>query len=185
MESELAVESCVWGTMSTKNLWDASVGEEMPCEWYAVAVMRRSAIVGHVTQEDIGCLLAISGRPAACSLFLADQRQRYYSIMSACARASSSFATRRKQWRPKGRHEIITALTTLPARWVSVCNHQWTTAITAVWSESLWALRMTVLATNVEENDRAMAADGTTKAIVSPSPRWVSPQLLCGCVTAW
>ena len=25
---------------------------------------------------------------------------------------------------------------------------------------------MTVLATNVEENDRAMAADGTTKAIV-------------------
>ena len=41
-----------------------------------------------------GCLLAISGRPAACLLFLADQRQRYYSIMSACARASSSFATR-------------------------------------------------------------------------------------------
>ena len=46
------------------------------------------------TQEDIGCLLAISGRPAACSLFLADQRQRYYSIMSACARASERFATR-------------------------------------------------------------------------------------------
>ena len=40
------------------------------------------------TQEDIGCLLAISGRPAACSLFLADQGQRYYSIMSACARAT-------------------------------------------------------------------------------------------------
>ena len=73
----------------------------------------------------------------------------------------------------------------MPARWVSVCNRQWTTAITAVWSESLWALRMTVLATNVEENDRAMAADGTSKALVSPSPRWVSPQLLCGCVTAW
>ena len=46
------------------------------------------------TQEDIGCLLAISGRPATCLLFLADQRQRYYSIMSACARASSSFAAR-------------------------------------------------------------------------------------------
>ena len=30
---------------------------------------------------------------------------------------------------------------------------------------------LAVLATNVEENDRAMAADGTTKAIVSPSPR--------------
>ena len=39
------------------------------------------------TQEDVSCLLTISGRSAACSLFLADQRQRYYSIMSACARA--------------------------------------------------------------------------------------------------
>ena len=38
----------------------------------------------------------------------------------------------------------------------------------AVWSESLWGLRKTVLATNVEESDRAMAADGTTKALVSP-----------------
>ena len=72
-------------------LWDASVGEEMPCEWYAVAVMRRSAIVGHVPRK-------IS---AICSLFLADQlparyfwQIRDYSIMSACARASSSFATR-------------------------------------------------------------------------------------------
>ena len=27
------------------------------------------------TQEDIGCLLAISGRSAACLLFLADERQ--------------------------------------------------------------------------------------------------------------
>ena len=68
MESEFAVESCVRGTMSTKNLWDASVGEEMPCEWYAVAVMRRSAIVGHVPRKisavcsPTSCLLAISGR---------------------------------------------------------------------------------------------------------------------------
>ena len=45
------------------------------------------------TQEDISCLLAISGRSAAYSLFLADQRQRYYNIMSSCARASSSVAT--------------------------------------------------------------------------------------------
>ena len=28
---------------------------------YAVAVMRRSTIIGHVPQEDISCLLAISG----------------------------------------------------------------------------------------------------------------------------
>ena len=52
MESEFAVESCVRGTTSTKSL-----GEELPCEWYAVAVMRRHTIV------------AISGRSAACSLF--------------------------------------------------------------------------------------------------------------------
>ena len=30
MESEFAVESCVRGTTSTKNLWDTSVGEELP-----------------------------------------------------------------------------------------------------------------------------------------------------------
>ena len=66
----------------------------MPCEWYAVAAYAKERHRRPCTQEDIGCLLAISGRPAACSLFLADQRQRYYSIMSACARASSSFATR-------------------------------------------------------------------------------------------
>ena len=68
MESEFAVESGVQGTMSTKNLWDASVGEEMPCKWYAVAVMQRSAIVGHVPRLfacyfwPTSCLLAISGR---------------------------------------------------------------------------------------------------------------------------
>ena len=68
MESEFAVESCVRGTMSTKNLWGVSVGEEMPCEWYAVAVMRRRAIVGHVPRK-------IS---AVCSLFLADQLPARY-----------------------------------------------------------------------------------------------------------
>ena len=87
MESEFAVESCVRGTTSTKTSGmrvvrsssDAKERHRRPC-----------------TQEDISCLLAISGRSAACSLFLADQRvrQRYYSIMSACARASSSVTTR-------------------------------------------------------------------------------------------
>ena len=38
-----------------------------------------------------------------------------------------------------------------------------------MWSESLWGLRKTVLATNVEDSDRAMAADGTAKALVSLS----------------
>ena len=58
-----------------QNLWDASVGEELACKKdsgnekdpYAVAVMRRSIIVGQVPRK-------IS---AACSQFLADQRQRY------------------------------------------------------------------------------------------------------------
>ena len=45
------------------------------------------------------------------------------------------------------------------------------TAITAVKSGSLWGLRKAVLATNVEESDRAMASDGTAKALVSPPPR--------------
>ena len=34
-----------------------------------------------------------------------------------------------------------------------------------MWSGSLWGLRKTVLATNVEESDRAMVSDGTTKAL--------------------
>ena len=33
------------------------------------------------------------------------------------------------------------------------------------------AFERAVLATNFEESDRAMAADGTTKALVSPPPR--------------
>ena len=57
-----------------KNLWDAIVGEELPCEWYAVAVMRRSAIVGHVPRK-------IS---AACSLFLADQLVARYFWLISC-----------------------------------------------------------------------------------------------------
>ena len=37
-------------------------------------------------------------------------------------------------------------------------------------------------ATEIEESAWAMAADGMTKALVSPPPRWVSPQLYCGVV---
>ena len=62
MESEFAVLCSRYHVY--KNLWDASVGEELPWEWYAVAVMRRSAIVvGHEARK-------IS---TGCSLFLADQ----------------------------------------------------------------------------------------------------------------
>ena len=41
-------------------------------------------------------------------------------------------------WRPKRRQNII-ALTTLPQRWVSTRKHQYTTAITTMWTESSWA----------------------------------------------
>ena len=58
MESKFAVLCSRYHVY--KNLWDVSVGDELPWEWYAVAVMRRSAIViGH---EPRNCLLAISGR---------------------------------------------------------------------------------------------------------------------------
>ena len=93
MESEFAVENCVRGIYHVyKNLWDASVGEELPCEWYAVAVIGCSEGAPSSAMYPgryqllaryfwpISCLLAISGRSAACSLFLAE---RYYSIMSA------------------------------------------------------------------------------------------------------
>ena len=57
--------------------------------------------------------------------------------------------------------------------------------ITAVWSDSLWGLRKTVLATNFEESDRAIAADGMTKSLVSLPPWWVSAPKLCVWVAAW
>ena len=70
-----------------------------------------------------------------------------------------------QQWRPKVRQELITLLTTSPAQCVLACKHQCTVAVTAVWSETLWGLRKAVLATNVEESDRGMAADDTTKCL--------------------
>ena len=85
--------------------------------------------------------------------------------------AQSSIDMSSQQWRPKVRQELITVLTTSPARRVLACKRRSTIAITAMWSESLWGLHKTVLATNVEESDRAMAADGMTKALVSLPPR--------------
>ena len=42
-----------------------------------------------------------------------------------------------QQWRPKVRQELITVLTTSPARWVSACKRQSTIAITAVCGQNL------------------------------------------------
>ena len=54
---------------------------------HAVAVMRKRTIVGHVPRKISAACSPFFGGSAVCSLFLADQRQRYHSIMSACARA--------------------------------------------------------------------------------------------------
>ena len=67
-EAELCVESCVRGHHVFKRTWTPSVGEELSCKResgnnkdpYAVAVMRRGTVVGHVPRK-------IS---AACFLFL-------------------------------------------------------------------------------------------------------------------
>ena len=69
MESEFAVLCSRYHVY--KNLWDASVGEELPWEWYAVAVMRRSAIVVGREPRKISaaCLLAISGRSLLARYF--------------------------------------------------------------------------------------------------------------------
>ena len=56
---EFVVESCVRGHHVYKKRWDASAGEELPCKKdngnekdpYAVAVMQRSTIVGHVPRK--------------------------------------------------------------------------------------------------------------------------------------
>ena len=70
-------------------------------------------------------------------------------------------------WRPKRRQNIITALTKLPQGWVLA---QRRTAIMCGQNLCGHFVRV-VLATNIEESDRAMAADRVTKALVSPPPR--------------
>ena len=65
MESEFAVLCSRYHVY--KNLWDASVGEELPWEWYAIAVMRRSAIV--VGHEPRKISVAISGRSLLARYF--------------------------------------------------------------------------------------------------------------------
>jgi len=72
-------------------------------------------------------------------------------------------------WRTKQRQSIVTALTTLPQGWVSAHSE----------GQPSWLCGQNicghfvraVLATNVEESDRAMAAKGMKKALVSPPSR--------------
>ena len=85
-------------------------------------------------------------------------------------------------WRPKRRQNVITALTTLPQGWVSTRKHQYTTAITTMWTESSWAFSESYTTGSCA---RAMADNEETKGLIAPLPRWVSAQLLYVCVTAW
>ena len=53
---ELVIELCVCGYHVYKNMWEAAIGKELPCEWetrntkdrYAVAVKKDSTVVGHL-----------------------------------------------------------------------------------------------------------------------------------------
>jgi len=88
-------------------------------------------------------------------------------------------------WRPKRRQNIITALTTLPQGWVSACKHQSTTAITTMWTESLWAFPESYAADDSWIGRSSDGGHGETKVLITPPPRWASAQLLYVCVTAW
>ena len=62
------VESCIQGYHVFKSIWNPTTGEELNCmrertnteDLYTVAVIRRSAVIGHVPQK----------MSAACALFL-------------------------------------------------------------------------------------------------------------------
>jgi len=64
-------------------------------------------------------------------------------------------------------------------------KHQCTTAITTMWTESSWAFPESYTA---DDSWIMRSSDGgheKTKGLITPSPRWVSVQLLYICVTAW
>ena len=89
-------------------------------------------------------------------------------------------------WRPKRRQNVITAiatlLTRLPQGWGSTRKHQFTTAITVMWTESSRAFPESYTTGSCV---RAMADNGESKGLITPPTRWVSTQLLCVCVIAW
>jgi len=88
-------------------------------------------------------------------------------------------------WRPRRRHNIITALTTLPQGWVSARKHQCTTAITTMWTESSWAFPVSYTADDSWIMRSSDGGHGETKGLITPPPWWGSTQLLYVCVTAW
>ena len=87
-------------------------------------------------------------------------------------------------WRPKRRQYITTALTKFPKGWVSACKHQCTTAITTMWTESLWAFSESYTANDSWIVHSSNGDQRKTKALRTPQPRWVSAQLLYVLVNA-
>jgi len=51
-----------------------------------------------------------------------------------------------------------------------------------MWTESSWAFPESY---TIGSCARAMADNRETKGLITPTPRWVSAQLLYICVTAW
>ena len=81
-------------------------------------------------------------------------------------------------WQPERRQNIVIALSTLPQGWVSARKHQCTTAITTMWTESSWAFPERYTADDswiVRSSDGGQLGD---KRALTPTPRWVSAQLL-------
>ena len=80
-------------------------------------------------------------------------------------------------WRPKRRQYITTALTKFPKGWVSACKHQCTTAITTMWTESLWAFSESYTANDSWIVHSSNGDQRKTKALRTPQRRWVSALL--------
>jgi len=74
--------------------------------------------------------------------------------------------------------QLITALTKLPQGWVSARKHHCTTAITTMWTESLWAFPESYTA---DDSWIVRSINGNlrkTKVLITPQLRWVSAQFL-------
>jgi len=64
-------------------------------------------------------------------------------------------------------------------------KHQYTTAITTMWTESSWALPESYTGDDSWIVRSSDGGHGEIKGLITSKPRWVSAQLLYAWVTAW
>ena len=89
------------------------------------------------TLADSVCIHQLVLKALGCSYNC--RRLAYYSFQLTHISREDHAVELIEPWRPRQRQNIITALTTLPQGWISACKHQCTTAITTIWTKSLWA----------------------------------------------